>query len=763
MEMSPFVHNRILLLLNTSEWRHSLPQWVQVVRNDSRGKQEIIDVRVQALLNPGTLIHKLAARALLGDLERRESWIQGHLLAPPKYSIEEEDLTRVEGEALGIRYNIASKWTSFFIEESSNPGLDDPFLQDSTNPPSKHSKTQPKEGGFRSKHPKRQSEPRAGGDKGKYGNSRSAEPPTELPNHARRRSDVPYPDPSGNPFFGQPHTTGPGSEETYSSPSSPEMSRSKRGDGSSKGEARRGAFESHESPHFETRDINASEEDPFWGQTPSRYTETNGKYGQLSPTVSRTVEEQLHTGGGVDDDDAMPYEALSTTDAIYGSQHQETSEHDSFVLSQEPTAPVVSDLAIDAPSSIPASNLAMVSIEKVTSSRKTRDTDANEFIVSSLIHLLTSEGCFKFADKKAGKKLLGKKFGAIVDALADVDFPLASTIAVVVLLRQDYRKHRSFYRLGLAKAVQYVQHAFPDCGIEDENFTVDNFLLYLETPGEECLYTTSGLDDETEDENNDNGEGLQRDLARRLKELAQCLTPGERICRETLASLDAKTSEMEVVLFGVSSSRKNGRARQTNTVKAHGTKQSRNQTFQPSPKSNEDSTADNSSHYYAQGGGSGEQVATHNLAEYRYATFPTGHEETPGMASSSQYFGLQAVVAGQQEAADGYEWGTAPPLAYPPAVTEERDYQGDSGDGPSQYEAGPYSQSEVQSPTTTLAPDTEKTWHEDSRQERERHDNATGYAPPDTKSDIRHAKSKNVGSQSRGEPSSTAKKSRGRR
>src|SRR5690606_985999 len=65
----------------------------------------------------------LAARAMLGDLERGESSI--HFKADKLF--DEGEAVRSEGERLGCKWKLASKWTSFCaVEEftqTSSPGM----------------------------------------------------------------------------------------------------------------------------------------------------------------------------------------------------------------------------------------------------------------------------------------------------------------------------------------------------------------------------------------------------------------------------------------------------------------------------------------------------------------------------------------------------------------------------------------------------------------------------------------------------------------
>lgn len=76
-------------------------------------------------------IHKLGARALLGDLERGQSWIQLDPNGPARDSTKEEALVRCEGEYLGCKWSLVSKWTSFYaIEEpyEADENMPEPFL-----------------------------------------------------------------------------------------------------------------------------------------------------------------------------------------------------------------------------------------------------------------------------------------------------------------------------------------------------------------------------------------------------------------------------------------------------------------------------------------------------------------------------------------------------------------------------------------------------------------------------------------------------------
>jgi hypothetical protein len=101
------------------------------IKTYSPGGTEIVTrVAVEALERNDVSIHKLGARALLGDLERGKSWIQLDPNRPTRHS-SEEALVRAEGEDLGRKWSLVSKWTSFYaIEEpyDAEGNVPDPFM-----------------------------------------------------------------------------------------------------------------------------------------------------------------------------------------------------------------------------------------------------------------------------------------------------------------------------------------------------------------------------------------------------------------------------------------------------------------------------------------------------------------------------------------------------------------------------------------------------------------------------------------------------------
>jgi hypothetical protein len=88
------------------------------------GGQEIVTrIPVMKLERGDSTIHKFAARALLGDLERGESWIQRDSRIQ-RNTFREQQWIRKEGERLGCKWSLVSKWTSFVAvkETIEEPG-----------------------------------------------------------------------------------------------------------------------------------------------------------------------------------------------------------------------------------------------------------------------------------------------------------------------------------------------------------------------------------------------------------------------------------------------------------------------------------------------------------------------------------------------------------------------------------------------------------------------------------------------------------------
>ncbi|KFY30142.1 hypothetical protein V494_08247, partial [Pseudogymnoascus sp. VKM F-4513 (FW-928)] len=67
-------------------------------------------------------VHQLAAKAVLGDLETGRSWIheKDKIGADSKTKAEVDEMVKIEGEKLGIEWNISSKWTSFIVVDEKS-------------------------------------------------------------------------------------------------------------------------------------------------------------------------------------------------------------------------------------------------------------------------------------------------------------------------------------------------------------------------------------------------------------------------------------------------------------------------------------------------------------------------------------------------------------------------------------------------------------------------------------------------------------------
>ena len=127
--LSPFVRNRAFLLFDSAT---SQPLNHINIKTTAPGGKEIVSrIAVNLVEKKDSILHKLGARALLGDLERGQSWIHLSPKAPARHSFEEEELVRQEGERLGCKWSLVSKWTSFNAVEEAYKGegnTQDPFL-----------------------------------------------------------------------------------------------------------------------------------------------------------------------------------------------------------------------------------------------------------------------------------------------------------------------------------------------------------------------------------------------------------------------------------------------------------------------------------------------------------------------------------------------------------------------------------------------------------------------------------------------------------
>lgn len=114
--LSPFLRNRAFMLFDSTR-EQPLFNHINIKVTPPGGEEIITRVPLSLLERKDSTLHKLGARALLGDLERRQSWIHLDPNAPPRGSTQEQELVRQEGEALGCKWSLVSKWTSFYAVE----------------------------------------------------------------------------------------------------------------------------------------------------------------------------------------------------------------------------------------------------------------------------------------------------------------------------------------------------------------------------------------------------------------------------------------------------------------------------------------------------------------------------------------------------------------------------------------------------------------------------------------------------------------------
>lgn len=116
--ISPFIRNRVFLLFDSGV---QMAQLTAVKLNVRVPGSEAVTKRVlpKRLLQPDATLHKLAVRALLGDLERGESWLHR------RRGGVDDAVVRQEAIDLGMKWSLVSKWTSLYaVEEETAEPLD---------------------------------------------------------------------------------------------------------------------------------------------------------------------------------------------------------------------------------------------------------------------------------------------------------------------------------------------------------------------------------------------------------------------------------------------------------------------------------------------------------------------------------------------------------------------------------------------------------------------------------------------------------------
>ncbi|PVI02695.1 hypothetical protein DM02DRAFT_559452 [Periconia macrospinosa] len=112
--MSPFVRNRLYLLFDCEDAKNDL-EAIILKASGSNGAQVTKRINVIKLTQPDSTIHKLAARALLRDLEQGNS--KFHAQKSSEYSLDLEQHVRNEAVKLGCKWSLVSMWTSLVAVE----------------------------------------------------------------------------------------------------------------------------------------------------------------------------------------------------------------------------------------------------------------------------------------------------------------------------------------------------------------------------------------------------------------------------------------------------------------------------------------------------------------------------------------------------------------------------------------------------------------------------------------------------------------------
>ncbi|KAF3277950.1 hypothetical protein TWF970_004828 [Orbilia oligospora] len=115
-DLSPFLRNRVFILFESLDAK--LPLSRVHMRVVKPGREPIsIWIPIKHLKLRDNTLHKLAARALLGDLERGRSYIHLSNRASARNFTGLKALVAREGERLGCKWSLVSKWTSFVAVE----------------------------------------------------------------------------------------------------------------------------------------------------------------------------------------------------------------------------------------------------------------------------------------------------------------------------------------------------------------------------------------------------------------------------------------------------------------------------------------------------------------------------------------------------------------------------------------------------------------------------------------------------------------------
>jgi len=94
---------------------------VKVKATATSGEIVTADLHLQSLGSSRTCVHLLAAKAVLNDLESGQSWMHAISQKNNDSAQEEvEELSKAEGEKIGVEWSLSSKWTSFVVVDNIN-------------------------------------------------------------------------------------------------------------------------------------------------------------------------------------------------------------------------------------------------------------------------------------------------------------------------------------------------------------------------------------------------------------------------------------------------------------------------------------------------------------------------------------------------------------------------------------------------------------------------------------------------------------------
>ncbi|KAK4225465.1 von Willebrand factor type A domain-containing protein [Podospora fimiseda] len=120
--LNPYDRNRVYLLCDSTAGQRQEIESVTIEASTGKEKKAY-KIPVTALEKRDSTIHKLAARSILCDLEHRQSHIHLGESKPVPGSWEETNAVRKEAENIACKWSLASKWTSFLVEEEEKDRL----------------------------------------------------------------------------------------------------------------------------------------------------------------------------------------------------------------------------------------------------------------------------------------------------------------------------------------------------------------------------------------------------------------------------------------------------------------------------------------------------------------------------------------------------------------------------------------------------------------------------------------------------------------